>query len=85
MIASSFNTSRAILYLKNKIQLFFFIEMTVLTTWSIWITRNNLIFNQIDPNFAVWRITFLREFALVIHRVKAKFKPDISAWFNSLN
>jgi len=45
-------------------------EVIILLSWSIWITRNNFIFNGIQPSTQVMKATFTHEFAMVIYRAK---------------
>jgi len=54
-----------------------FMEVTIVLTWSIWTTRNSLIFNVIQPSTQIMKAAFTYEFAVVIHRAKQKYFPEI--------
>lgn len=57
----------------------------ILAARSIWITRNKTVFQRIDPTYSNWKMLFKKEFAMVIHRAKAKYLPHISEWLNDLH
>lgn len=50
----------AIMDFKDRLQQPFCMEIIILASWSIWITRNKK-----DPTFEEWKRTFKKEFALV--------------------
>lgn len=43
---------------KTKLNVPFSMEVLILATWAIWITRNNFISQQIHPSFQRWKDTF---------------------------
>jgi hypothetical protein len=47
--------------------------------WCIWTSRNDWIFNQIDPRIESCRSRFFKELALVTHRAKEQYAEDIKA------
>jgi hypothetical protein len=62
----------------------FFMEIIILMVWSIWKTRNDWIFNNIDPSVEDCRIRFISEFKLLLHRVKQSSIPQLENWLNTL-
>lgn len=70
--------------LKKQIAAPFFMEIIILLSWSIWTTRNNFIFNRVQPTIQSTKQTFIHEFAMVLHRAKKKYFPDIEAWLESV-
>jgi hypothetical protein len=71
----------AIKDVKNKLRIPFAMDIIVLTTWSIWIVRNNRIFNNKRPSLASWRAILHEELRLLGHRIKNKFKEQFFSWF----
>lgn len=57
-----------------------FKEVTIVTCWSIWLLRNNIIFNQGVVSLERWKILFKEAFALVIHRVKPSLRVVFVDW-----
>ena len=45
--------------LKLKLYVPFFMEIIILASWAIWISRNNLIFQDIQPSIQGWKVMFL--------------------------
>ena len=78
------STSQAVLHLKAKINQSFSMEIIVLTTWAIWITRNNYIFKQQNPTIAAWRYQFCKEFALLNFRTRPHLKLLLKTWLDNL-
>lgn len=68
--------------MKQKLNVPFFMEITILATWAIWITRNNFIFQQITPSFQRWKDTFHLELKLLRFRMKNKNAPLYNAWLD---
>jgi hypothetical protein len=56
--------------IKDKLNVHFFMDIIILASWSIWITRNNKIFEGIHPSFNSWRTIYLQELRMVKYRVK---------------
>jgi hypothetical protein len=57
-------------------------EIIILLSWSIWTSRNNLIFK--NEAFSVDGAKgFFKEFGMVIHRAKPKYFPGIVQWLES--
>ncbi|PNT74499.1 hypothetical protein BRADI_1g15785v3 [Brachypodium distachyon] len=51
--------------IKEELKSPFHMEVSVLVTWSIWRTRNNYIFNQIQPSFYRCKMIFKEELILI--------------------
>jgi hypothetical protein len=47
---------------------------------SIWHTRNNWIFNNLDPSVQCCRRTFKKEFSLLLHKAKLSLLLAMEAW-----
>jgi hypothetical protein len=58
--------------LKAKIQQLFFIEIIMLISWFIWMTRNDIVFKGINPSLYRCRHKFKEELALMVHKAKRK-------------
>jgi hypothetical protein len=59
-------------------------EIIILIAWSIWTTRNDWIFNEMDPSVERCRDKFIREFSLVLLRAKPTSIPTLKSWLASL-
>uniref|UniRef100_A0A0A9D6Q3 Reverse transcriptase zinc-binding domain-containing protein n=1 Tax=Arundo donax TaxID=35708 RepID=A0A0A9D6Q3_ARUDO len=59
------------------------IEIIIIAAWAIWITRNNMVFNQIQPTIQQWRSTFKKEFALVVQRAKFSIAIAAQSWIDT--
>ena len=70
--------------LKDKLQLPFFMEIIILGSWAIWISRNNKIFEHINPSFQGWKHIYLEELKLLKFRMKNKLLPQFLAWLESI-
>jgi hypothetical protein len=57
---------------KAKIQQPFFMELIMLTSWSIWTIRNDFIFKGIPPSLYRCRHKFKKELSLLMHKAKKK-------------
>jgi hypothetical protein len=66
--------------IKNKLQIPFAMDIIVLATWSIWIVRNNKIFNNQRPSFASCKAILHDELRMLGHRIKNKFKEQFFSW-----
>ena len=47
---------------------------------SIWISRNNKIFEHIHPTFQGWKNIFLMELKLLKHRMRPKHANQFNSW-----
>jgi hypothetical protein len=69
---------------KTSIQSDFFMVAIILMCWSIWVTRNVLIFNGIQPSVQNCKRVFLIELRLVRYRIKQSLQSKFDLWINSL-
>jgi hypothetical protein len=51
--------------------------------WSIWMARDDLIFQGQQPNLQSVKALFRKEFALVILRAKSSLKQPMSSWLEA--
>ena len=71
--------------LKEKLKVPFFMEIIILGSWAIWISRNNKIFENIQPSFQGWKHIYFEELKLLSHRIKAKYAAEFNIWLTSLH
>jgi hypothetical protein len=69
--------------LKNKIHLPFAMELIIIAAWSIWIVRNNMIFNNKRPTFSSWKVIYMQELNWLSYRMKKKHAETFKAWLQS--
>ena len=83
-IGAAVRTSRPLLgifrLLKEKLQVPFFMEVIILMVWSIWTTRNDWIFNNIDPTVQNCKRKFILEMSLLTHSTKPEISVAIDSW-----
>jgi hypothetical protein len=86
-IGVTFITTRPILQIfriiKEKLSVPF-MEIIILMTWSIWTTRNDWVFNDIDPQVLACRREILSEFSLVMPRAKPDMVSAMETWVSLL-
>lgn len=70
---------------KDQLRVPFFMEIIVLMAWTIWRSRNDLIFRQINPTLQVARQNFRAELQLLLLRAKQSYFPSIEQWIANLN
>uniref|UniRef100_A0A453NUF3 Uncharacterized protein n=1 Tax=Aegilops tauschii subsp. strangulata TaxID=200361 RepID=A0A453NUF3_AEGTS len=70
--------------LKDKLNKPFFMEIIILGSWAIWISRNNKIFEHINPSFEGWKFIYLEELKLLRYRMKKKHHPNEESWKESM-
>jgi hypothetical protein len=58
-------------------------DIIILMNWSIWMARNDLIFQGQQPNLQSVKALFRKEFALVILRAKSSLKQPMSSWLEA--
>jgi hypothetical protein len=73
----------ALVDLKAKLGLPFFMEIIIIASWAIWISRNNLIFQQIQPSFQRWKEIYLLE--LSRFRLRSSSFPFLFLSFSFLS
>jgi hypothetical protein len=70
--------------LRMRLQSQFFMVVVILMCWSIWNSRNDLIFKNIRPQVQVCKGNFINEIKLVVHRVKPSLLPSFELWLQNL-
>jgi hypothetical protein len=71
-------------YFRRQLNVQFFMEIIILLCWSIWMSRNNLIFRNEEASKDKCKAIFRNVFALVILRAKKNYLPNISLWLEQL-
>jgi hypothetical protein len=56
----------------------------ILMCWTIWTSRNDLIFKGIPPEIGTARGFFLNEILLLVHRVKSRNSISFEQWTQNL-
>jgi hypothetical protein len=69
--------------MRSKLNLPFAMEIIMISTWSIWITRNNAIFNNQRHDIRSWRSIFRQEISLLKYRIKKKHANTFKEWLQS--
>jgi hypothetical protein len=69
--------------IKEKLAVPFAMEIVILMTWSIWLTRNDWIFSHLDPSVPNCRRKFKGEFCLLLLRAKPTLLPAMSDWIEA--
>ena len=70
--------------LKGQIGSQFFMVTIILMCWTIWLARNEIIFNGNQLNLQDCRRTFFKEVRLVSLRVKTSLSTLFDQWIQSL-
>jgi len=70
---------------KDQLGVPFFMEIIILMSWALWITRNDLIFRQINPAVHLTLATFKTEMKMLLLRAKQSYFPEIETWTASLS
>jgi hypothetical protein len=68
--------------IKDKLQVPFYMKILILMAWSIWTTRNDWIFKDIDRSVERCKGHFVREINLLFHRVKPELAAVIDSWLH---
>lgn len=74
------NISRQI---KGQLPSPFYMEIIILMAWSIWTTRNDWIFQNVDPTLVDCKRHFRKELSLLSHRIKPELVASIKLWIQS--
>jgi hypothetical protein len=59
---------------RQQLSLSFFMDVIIIMSWSIWMARNDFIFNGLQPSLQSAKACFRKEFALVIIRAEPSLK-----------
>ena len=65
---------------KSQLHTPLFINIVILLCWSIWISRNDLIFQGLQPSTNSCQRIFKTELVLLGHRVSSKHKALVEEW-----
>jgi hypothetical protein len=68
--------------IKDKLSVPFAMEIIILMAWSIWTTRNDWMFKNKDPQVQECKQKFLKEFSLLLHRVRPDKVSAMETWMN---
>jgi hypothetical protein len=68
---------------RQQLNLSFFMDVIIIMSWSIWMARNDLIFNGQQPSLQSVKACFRKEFALVIIRAKPSLKHLMASWLEA--
>jgi hypothetical protein len=66
--------------IRNKLEVPFAMEIIILMAWAIWVTRNDWIFNNINPTVESCRRKFKEEFKLLPLRANPSLVESMTAW-----
>jgi hypothetical protein len=69
---------------RNNFNRQFFMEVFIISAWSIWKQRNGLIFDGRPPTSSNWRNNFREECLLQAHRFKSSLRNPFLDWINSI-
>jgi hypothetical protein len=69
---------------KNRFGYDCFMEVVILATGSIWLHRNNIIFNSAQLSLNRWHSEFHDIFLLCKHRAKPSLEECLTSWMSSL-
>jgi hypothetical protein len=68
---------------RQQLHLSFFMDVIIIMSWSIWMARNDFIFNGLQPSLQSAKACFRKEFALVILRAKSSLKHLMATWLEA--
>lgn len=60
----------------------FLMEIIILMSWAIWMTRNNKIFRQINATIQGCKGLFLVEMDVLVLRTKKSYSPKLQEWIS---
>ena len=66
--------------IKEKLQVPFFMEIIIIMSWSIWLSRNDLIFRGTNASLASCLTTFVELVSLNLLRAKDSLASVLSLW-----
>ena len=61
-----------------------FMNILILLCWTIWCTRNGVIFDNQSASLPSCKVFFKKEITLLLHRVKPKHQVRLEEWINSI-
>jgi hypothetical protein len=84
IVSSWLKSDRATRRIKISLNKPFAIEVIILICWSIWTQKNGWLFQNKEPSVQDCISVFKSELALVIHRDKKTWVPDLQLWLSNL-
>jgi hypothetical protein len=69
--------------IRDKLNLPFSMDIIILGAWSIWIVKNNKIFNDHNPRFNAWKAIFFQEMQMLSYRMKKKHAENFRIWLQA--
>jgi hypothetical protein len=66
--------------IKEKLNVPFYMEIIIISSWAIWIVRMERIFENKSPTFNTWKAIFHHELKLLKYRIKKKLEPEFLFW-----
>jgi hypothetical protein len=73
-----------LLSFRNQLGVPFFMEIIILMAWSIWKSRNDQIFRQLQPSLLGAKHSFKEEFQLLLLRLRKDYLPLAEQWIANL-
>jgi hypothetical protein len=70
--------------IRRKLEVPFSMDIIIIMSWSIWVVRNDWIFNGQDPSMQACKQKFMSEFNLLLHRIKPDKAPSRISQLDSL-
>ena len=70
---------------RDQLRVPFFMEVIILMAWTIWRSRNYLIFRQVNPSILLALQNFKVELQLLLLRAKRSYSPGLDQWIANLN
>jgi hypothetical protein len=58
-------------------------DIIILAAWSIWISRNNMSFENHKPTFQRWKAILKNELSLLPYSMKKKLVEPFSNWLHA--
>nr|TKW10118.1 hypothetical protein SEVIR_6G141000v2 [Setaria viridis] len=85
MALDSYNCELCIMQKREtKIRSAIFMEIIVLLAWSVWTTRNDWMFKNVDPLILSCYRKFASEFKDLLLRARARHQQQMEVWLQSL-
>lgn len=72
-------------HLRDQINRPFFMEIIVLLSWAIWMTRNNKILKQINASIQGCKALFLLEMDAMLLHAKKAYSPRLQEWISGVS
>jgi hypothetical protein len=62
----------------------FSMDIVILASWSIWIIRNNKIFNNQEARWSSWKAIYMNELIMLKFRMRKKFYDQFVDWLQNV-